>query len=172
MKKYLLILMTLIGMMTMVSCDDKSQYVGEWVSDTHEEDDFSAVIHLTLQEGGTAYIEIKARGVDDTTDIPLKVTYTMKTSGKWDASLGFLDLEFDPNKVKCDLDDIKAEDPTATALIRMVLADSETRNELKEELTKEVDVTDFNGSLEADLVDDNTLVLTDDDGEVIKFYKK
>lgn len=159
-------------MMTMVSCDDKSQYVGEWVSDTHEEDDFSAVIHLTLQEGGNAYIEIKARGVDDTTDIPLKITYTMKTSGKWDASLGFLDLEFDPDKVKCDLDDIKAEDPTATALIRMVLTDPETRNELKEALTKEVDVTEFNGSLEADIVDDNTLVLTDDDGEVIKFYKK
>lgn len=172
MKKYLLILVTLIGMMTMVSCDDKSQYVGEWVSDTHEEDDFSAVIHLTLQEGGNAYIEIKARGVDDTTDIPLKITYTMKTSGKWDASLGFLDLEFDPDKVKCDLDDIKAEDPTATALIRMVLTDPETRNELKEALTKEVDVTEFNGSLEADIVDDNTLVLTDDDGEVIKFYKK
>lgn len=167
-----MILVTLIGMMTMVSCDDKSQYVGEWVSDTHEEDDFSAVIHLTLQEGGNAYIEIKARGVDDTTDIPLKITYTMKTSGKWDASLGFLDLEFDPDKVKCDLDDIKAEDPTATALIRMVLTDPETRNELKEALTKEVDVTEFNGSLEADIVDDNTLVLTDDDGEVIKFYKK
>lgn len=40
---------------------------------------------------------------------------------------GFLDLDFDPNKVKCSIDNIDTGDSDVNALIQLALSDPDTK---------------------------------------------
>ena len=79
--------------------------------------------------------------------------------------MGFLDLDFDPNKVKCSIDNIDTGDSDVNALIQLALSDPDTKKEMLEELK------DFNGSVEIEFDGDDVMKLTDDDDVIMKFRR-
>ena len=54
----------------------------------------------------------------------------------------------------------------------MGLSDSEVKEELLKEMKDGFNVDDFNGSLELDFKNDNSMVLTDNTGEKMVFHRK
>lgn len=172
MKKVLFIFVALISMLAMTSCDDKEKCVGSWVSESFSEDGFKGNIYLDLREKGKATLTIKGNGTTEEEGVTMKIGVTAKVGGNWDASMGIMDLEFDPNKVKCSIDKVDTGDSDVNALIQLALSDPDTKKEMLEELKSELDVEDFNGSLDLDFSGDNVMKLTDDDGVVMKFHRE
>lgn len=171
MKKVLFIFVALISMLAMTSCDDKEKCVGNWVSESFSEDGFRGNLYLDLKENGKATLTIKGAGIVEEEGVNMKIGMTAKVGGKWDASMGFLDLDFDPNKVKCSIDKIDTGDSDVNALIQLALSDPDTKNEMLEELKGELNVEDFNGSVEIEFDGDDVMKLTDDDDVIMKFRR-
>lgn len=78
-------------------------------------------------ENGKATLTIKGAGTVEEEGVNMKIGLTAKVGGKWDASMGFLDLDFDPNKVKCSIDNIDTGDSDVNALIQLALSDPDTK---------------------------------------------
>ena len=116
MKKVLFIFVALISMLAMTSCNDKEKCVGSWVSESFSEDGFRGNLYLDLMENGKATLTIKGAGTVEEEGVNMKMGMTAKVGGKWDASMGFLDLDFDPNKVKCSIDNIDTGDSDVKCL--------------------------------------------------------
>ena len=171
MKKVLLIFVALISMLAMTSCDDKEKCVGNWVSESFSEDGFRGNLYLDLMENGKATLTIKGAGNVEEEGVNMKIGMTAKVGGKWDASMGFLDLDFDPNKVKCSIDKIDTGDSDVNALIQLALSDPDTKKEMLEELKGELNVEDFNGSVEIEFDGDDVMKLTDDNDVIMKFRR-
>jgi len=172
MKKVLFIFVALISMLAMTSCDDKEKCVGSWVSESFSEDGFKGNIYLDLMENGKATLTIKGAGTVEEEGVSIKIGMTAKVGGKWDASMGIMDLEFNPDKVKCSIDRINTGDSDVDALIQLALSDPDAKKEILEEMKSELDVEDFNGSVDVDFSGDNVMKLTDDDGEVVEFRRQ
>lgn len=173
MKKVLFLFVALISMLAMTSCgDDKEKCVGTWVSENVPGDDFSGKIYMTLNSNGLVEFNIKGHGTDEEDGITMDIVFTIGINGKWDASLGTLDLEFSQNSIHYSIDNIDTGDEDVNALIQMGMSDSEVKNELIKEFKKDFSVDDFNGSFELDFKNDNTMVLTDNAGDEIVFYRK
>lgn len=85
--------------------------------------------------------------------------------------MGFLDLDFDPNKVKCSIDKIDRGDSDVNAFIQLALSDPDTKKEMLEELKSELNIEDFNGSVEIEFDGDDVMKLTDDDDVIMKFRR-
>ena len=75
--------------------------MGSWVSESFSEDGFKGNIYLDLRENGKSTLTIKGNGTTEEEGVTMKIGVTAKVGGNWDASMGIMDLEFDPNKVKC-----------------------------------------------------------------------
>ena len=98
--------------------------------------------------------------------------YRGKIGGSWDVSMGFMDLEFDPDKVKCTVDDFDMGNEGVNALVKMVLNDPEAKRQMVEAFKSEMDFGDFNGSLDIEFDGDNVMKLTGDDGVVLTFHRQ
>lgn len=98
--------------------------------------------------------------------------YRGKIGGKWDVSMGYIDLEFDPNNVKCTVDDFDAGNEGVNALVKMILNDPEAKRQMVEAFKSEMNVDDFNGSLDIEFDGDNVMKLTGTDGVVLTFHRQ
>ena len=87
-------------------------------------------------------------------------------------SMGFMDLEFDPDKVKCTVDDFDAGNEGVNALVKMVLNDPEAKRQMVEAFKSEMNFGDFNGSLDIEFDGDNVMKLTGTDGVVLTFHRQ
>ena len=172
MKKVLLVFVVVISMLAMNSCVDKEQCVGKWVSESVTEDGFTGNFYLDLNENGTANLRIKGTGAVEEEGMDMKIGITAKIGGSWDVSMGFMDLEFDPDKVKCTVDDFDMGNEGVNALVKMVLNDPEAKRQMVEAFKSEMDFGDFNGSLDIEFDGDNVMKLTADDGVVLTFHRQ
>lgn len=172
MKKVLLVFVAVISMLAMNSCVDKEQCVGKWVSESVTEDGFTGNFYLDLNENGTANLRIKGTGAVEEEGMDMKIGITAKIGGAWDVSMGFMDLEFDPDKVKCTVDDFDMGNEGVNALVKMVLNDPEAKRQMVEAFKNEMDFGDFNGSLDIEFDGDNVMKLTGDDGVVLTFHRQ
>ena len=173
MKKVSFLFVALISMLAMTSCgDDKEKCVGTWVSETISEDGFSGNVYMTLNSNDLVEFNIKGHGTDEEDGVTMDIAFTIGINGKWDASLGTLNIELSQNSVHCSIDKIDAGDEDVNALIQMGLSDSEVKEELLKEMKDGFNVDDFNGSLELDFKNDNSMVLTDNTGEKMVFHRK
>ena len=98
--------------------------------------------------------------------------YRGKIGGTWDVSMGFMDLEFDPDKVKCTVDDFDAGNEGVNALVKMILNNPEAKRQMVEAFNSEMNVDDFNGSLDIEFDGDNVMKLTGTDGVVLTFHRQ
>lgn len=150
MKKVLYVFVAIIGMLAITSCVDRQQCVGNWVSDSVTDEGFTGKFYLDLRENGTAVLNIKGSGAVEEEGMNIKVGVSAKISGKWDVSMGFMDLELDSDKVKCSIDNISTGNKSIDALIQLFLNDPEAKKQMVEEFKRELNVNDFNGSLEVE----------------------
>ena len=171
MKKVLSVFVAIIGMLAITSCLDRQQCVGNWVSDSVTDEGFTGKFYLDLRENGTATLNIKGSGAVEEEGMNIKVGVSAKINGKWDVSMGFMDLELDPDKVKCSIDNISTGNKSIDALIQLFLNDPEAKKQMVEEFKRELNVNDFNGSLEVEFDGDNVMKLTGNDGVVLTFHK-
>ena len=118
MKKVLYVFVAIIGMLAITSCVDRQQCVGNWVSDSVTDEGFTGKFYLDLRENGTATLNIKGSGAVEEEGMNIKVGVSAKINGKWDVSMGFMDLELDPDKVKCSIDNISTGNKSIDALIQ------------------------------------------------------
>ena len=88
-----------------------------------------------------------------------------------DVSMGFMDLEFDPDKVKCTVDDFDMGNEGVNALVKMVLNAPEAKRQMVEAFKSEMNFGDFNGSLDIEFDGDNVMKLTGNDGVVLTCHK-
>ena len=79
---------------------------------------------------------------------------------------------FDPDKVKCTVDDFDAGNEGVNALVKMVLNDPEVKRQMVEAFKSEMDFGDFNGSLDIEFDGDNVMKLTGDDGVILTFHRQ
>ena len=172
MKKVLFVFVALISMLAMTSCDDKEKCVGTWVSETISEGGFSGNVYLTLRENDHVTLAIKGSGVNEEDGLSAEVAFTIKVDGKWDASLGSLDLELSQDDVRFSIDKFDTGDEEMNALIQLGLSDPETKKELIGELKNDFNVDDLNGSLSINFKDDNTMELTDGSGDTMVLHRK
>ena len=159
------------SMLAITSCVDRQQCVGNWVSDSVTDEGFTGKFYLDLRENGTATLNIKGSGAVEEEGMNIKVGVSAKLNGKWDVSMGFMDLELDPDKVKCSIDNISTGNKSVDALIQLFLNDPEAKKQMVEEFKRELNVNDFNGSLEVEFDGDNVMKLTGNDGVVLTFHK-
>ena len=87
-------------------------------------------------------------------------------------SMGFMDLEFDPDKVKCSVDDFDMGNEGVNALVKMILNNPEAKRQMVEAFNSEMNVDDFNGSLDIEFDGDNVMKLTGNDGVVLTFHRQ
>ena len=87
-------------------------------------------------------------------------------------SMGFMDLEFDPDKVKCTVDDFDMGNEGVNALVKMILNNPEAKRQMVEAFNSEMNVDDFNGSLDIEFDGDNVMKLTGTDGVVLTFHRQ
>ena len=127
---------------------------------------FECARNVLMAEGGYPIEKCEEDGVT------MDIAFTIGINGKWDASLGTLNIELSQNSVHCSIDKIDAGDEDVNALIQMGLSDSEVKEELLKEMKDGFNVDDFNGSLELDFKNDNSMVLTDNTGEKMVFHRK
>lgn len=172
MKKVLFVFVAVISMLAMTSCVDKEQCVGKWESENVSEDGFTGNFYLDLNENGTANLRIKGTGAVEEEGMDMKIGITAKIGGKWDVSMGYIDLEFDPNNVKCTVDDFDAGNEGVNALVKMILNDPEAKRQMVEAFKSEMNVDDFNGSLDIEFDGDNVMKLTGTDGVVLTFHRQ
>ena len=172
MKKVLFVFVAVISMLTMTSCVDKEQCVGKWESEKVSEEGFTDNFYLDLNENGTANLRIKGTGAVEEEGMDMKIGITAKIGGTWDVSMGFMDLEFDPNNVKCTVDDFDAGNEGVNALVKMILNDPEAKRQMVEAFKSEMNVDDFNGSLDIEFDGDNVMKLTGTDGVVLTFHRQ
>ena len=172
MKKVLFVFVAVISMLAMTSCVDKEQCVGKWVSESVTEDGFIGNFYLDLNENGTANLRIKGTGAVEEEGMDMKIGITAKIGGKWDVSMGYIDLEFDPNNVKCTVDDFDAGNEGVNTLVKMILNDPEAKRQMVEAFKSEMNVDDFNGSLDIEFDGDNVMKLTGTDGVVLTFHRQ
>lgn len=172
MKKVLFVFVAVISMLAMTSCVEKEQCVGKWVSENVSEDGFTGNFYLDLNENGTANLRIKGTGAVEEEGMDMKIGITAKIGGKWDVSMGYIDLEFDPNNVKCTVDDFDAGNEGVNALVKMILNDPEAKRQMVDAFKSEMNVDDFNGSLDIEFDGDNVMKLTGTDGVVLTFHRQ
>ena len=172
MKKVLFVFVAVISMLAMTSCVDKEQCVGKWESENVSEEGFTGNFYLDLNENGTANLRIKGTGAVEEEGMDMKIGITAKIGGKWDVSMGYIDLEFDPNNVKCTVDDFDAGNEGVNALVKMILNDPEAKRQMVEAFKSEMNVDDFNGSLDIEFDGDNVMKLTGTDGVVLTFHRQ
>lgn len=172
MKKVLFVFVAVISMLAMTSCVDKEQCVGKWESEKVSEEGFTGNFYLDLNENGTANLRIKGTGAVEEEGMDMKIGITAKIGGKWDVSMGFMDLEFDPNNVKCTVDDFDAGNEGVNALVKMILNNPEAKRQMVEAFKSEMNVDDFNGSLDIEFDGDNVMKLTGTDGVVLTFHRQ
>ena len=73
--------------------------------------------------------------------------------------------------MKCSIDNISTGNKSIDALIQLFLNDPEAKKQMVEEFKRELNVNDFNGSLEVEFDGDNVMKLTGNDGVVLTFHK-
>lgn len=159
------------SMLAITSCLDRQQCVGNWVSDSVTDEGFTGKFYLDLHENGTATLNIKGSGAVEEEGMNIKVGVSAKINGKWNVSMEFMDLELDSDKVKCSIDNISTGNNSIDALIQLFLNDPEAKKQMVEEFKRELNVNDFNGSLEVEFDGDNVMKLTGNDGVVLTFHK-
>ena len=81
-------------------------------------------------------------------------------------------LKFDPDKVKCTVDDFDMGNEGVNALVKMVLNAPESKRQRVEAFKSEMDFGGFNGSLDIEFDGDNVMKLTGDDGVVLTFHRQ
>ena len=87
--------------------------------------------------------------------------------------MGLLDLDFSSDNIRYSIDKIDAGDEDVNALIRIALTDPDTKKEMMKEFEKEMDIDNLYGSqsLQIDFKDNNTMLLTSDDGDPVVFHR-
>lgn len=173
MKKILFVFIALISVLAMSSCDDNTRCVGQWVSEKMTGDDANGNIYLTLRENGHSTLTVKGSVDTESDGISMNVTFTVEVDGTWDASMGLLDLDFSSDNIRYSIDKIDAGDEDVNALIRIALTDPDTKKEMMKEFEKEMDIDNLSGSqsLQIDFKDNNTMLLTSDDGDPVVFHR-
>lgn len=172
MRKILFVLVAIMCMLAMTSCDDKEKCMGSWASQQIEEDDYKGKIYFTFSEDGTATLALKGIATTEEDGETMDIHFSVKVDGNWDASVGTMDLNFNENNTKFSIEKIDTGDPNANALIQASLGDPDVKKELKQEFCKNFNVDDFNGTVNIEFEGDNVMIMTDEEGGTMKLYKK